>query len=225
MYLMAPVSTFLAERYGCRIVVIAGGIISAVSMGSSSFAKSIAPLYVTYGVLWGIGTSFGLFPSLVMLTKYFRRRLALVNGMALTGAAVGGLALGPLMQFFATRFGTPNMFRFLGALNVLVIFSGLLYRPLHEENSESKASKEPLRNKIKCLFRHKAYVIWLIALCTLMIVFLVPFVHLVSSFQAFIQVHSCFCVAKLSRTVSFNHPLHLLHCCHSFTWLFIDSFI
>lgn len=183
MYLVAPISTSLAERYGCRQVVIAGGIISAISMASSSFAKTIAPLYVTYGLLWGIGTSFGLFPSLVMLTKYFRKRLALVNGIALTGAAVGGLALGPLIQYFATNYGAPNMFRFLGALNVLVIFSGLLYRPLHEEKHESKASKESLRKKMRCLFGHKAYVTWLIALCTLMIVFLVPFVHLVSKFM------------------------------------------
>lgn len=180
MYLFAPVGTFLAERFGCRKVVILGGLLSAIGLALSSFARSLIPLYFTYGLCWGIGTSFGLFPSLVMLTKYFRRRLALVTGIALCGAAIGGVALGPLVQVFSEEFTTPNMFRFLGALNVLVIFSGLLYRPLDDEKCDKKVMHQSVKISLKTLMKHKGYVVWLTALCTLMLVFLVPFVHLVS---------------------------------------------
>lgn len=181
MYLFAPLSTFLSEKFGCRKVVILAGFVSGVSLACSSFAKGLLPLYFSYGVGWGVGTSFGLFPSLVMLTKYFRERLSLVNGIALSGAAVGSVVLAPLVQQLCSAFGTPNMFRFLGGLNVLMVFSGMLYRPVHDEEKFQKI-KSKRKFIDKSLFQNKGFVIWMVALSTLMLVFLVPFVHLVSGF-------------------------------------------
>ncbi|XP_031573787.1 monocarboxylate transporter 9-like [Actinia tenebrosa] len=178
MYLFAPLATFLSDKYGCRKVVIFAGFLSVVSLASSSLAKDLLPMYFTYGIGWGVGASFGMFPSLVMLTKYFRRRLSFVNGITSSGAAVGALALAPLVQQLSSAFGTSNMFCFLGGLNALMIFSGLLYRPVHDEE---KLQKLTYKRKFidKSLFRNKGYVIWMIALSTFMLVFMVPFVHLV----------------------------------------------
>ncbi|KAK3752413.1 hypothetical protein QZH41_008618, partial [Actinostola sp. cb2023] len=39
MYLFAPVSTSLSERYGCRKVVIAGGLLTGISLILSSFVR------------------------------------------------------------------------------------------------------------------------------------------------------------------------------------------
>ena len=64
MYLFAAVGTTLAERYGSRVVVIAGSFVSAAGLFASSFATTLQPLFVTYGVIWGLGSSLGLFPSL-----------------------------------------------------------------------------------------------------------------------------------------------------------------
>lgn len=179
MYLFAPLSTFLSEKFGCRKVVMFAGILSGISLAASSFAKGLLPMYFSYGLAWGLGTSCGLFPSLVMLTKYFRQRLSFVNGVALSGAAVGAVVLAPLVQQLSSNFGTPNMFRFLGALNVLVVFSGMLYRPMPDEERLKKLT--PNRKFIdKSLLRNKGYVVLMISLSTLMLVFLVPFVHLVS---------------------------------------------
>ena len=177
MYLFAPLSTYLCERYGCRKVVILGGVVTGLSLASSSFVTSLPPMYFTYGFAWGVGTSFGLFPSLVILTKYFRRRLSLVTGIALTGAAVGGISLGPLVQLLSSKFGTPNMFRFCASLNVLVIFSGLMYRPLAHKKHLNGRSRKFIDWS---LFKNKGYVLWMASLCTLMFVFLVPFIHMVS---------------------------------------------
>ena len=176
MYLFAAVGTALAERYGSRIVVIAGSFVSASGLLASSFTTTLPPLYVTYGVIWGLGSSLGLFPSLVILTKYFRKRLALASGIALAGAAIGGLVYGPLIQTLSSNYGIAVTFRILAGFQSLMFLCALTFRPVEGEKTQIKSQRI-----CDCaMFRNRGYVIWVVALGTFMLVFLVPFVHLVS---------------------------------------------
>ena len=179
MYLFAAVGTSLAERYGSRIVVIAGSFVSASGLLASSFVTSLKPLYLTYGVIWGLGTSLGLFPSLVMLTTYFRRRLTFASGIALAGAASGGLVYGPIIERLSSKFGISTTFRILAGLQTLMLLSALTFRPVTIVTRENQRSRD--MTFYLSIFKNKAYCIWIVANCTFMIVFLVPFVHLVSA--------------------------------------------
>lgn len=62
VYLMAgPIVSALTNKYGCRVVCIAGSCISAVAFALSIFSTSINMLMMTYGVLGGkraLNTSF-----------------------------------------------------------------------------------------------------------------------------------------------------------------------
>ncbi|KAJ7389241.1 hypothetical protein OS493_032709 [Desmophyllum pertusum] len=130
MYLFAAVGTYLAERYGSRIVVIVGSFVSASGLLASSFATTLQPLYLTYGVVWGLGASLGLFPSIVILTKYFRRRLALASGIALAGAACGTLVYGPVIQFLTSKYGIAVTFRILASAQTLMFCKRLDIPPI-----------------------------------------------------------------------------------------------
>ena len=176
MYLFAAVGTSLAERFGSRLVVIIGSFVSASGLLASSFATTLAPLYATYGVVWGLGSSLGLFSSLVILTKYFQRRLALASGMALAGAACGTLVYGPVIQSLASKYGIAVTFRILAVVQSLMLLCGLIFRPLQGEKTRLKKQR---RDNSK-IFKNQTYAIWVAALCVFMLVFLVPFVHLVS---------------------------------------------
>ena len=179
MYLFAAIGTSLAERYGSRIVVIAGSFVSASGLLASSFAATLAPLYATYGIIWGLGASLGLFPSLVILTKYFRRRLALVSGIALAGAASGALVYGPTIAMLSSKFGISKTFRILAGLQILMLLSALTFVPV---TTATRANhRQPNKGFDFSVFKNRAYVIWVVAHCTFMVVFLVPFVHLVSA--------------------------------------------
>ena len=178
MYLFAAVGTSLAERYGSRIVVIIGSFVSASGLLASSFATTLQPLYATYGVVWGLGASLGLFPSLVILTKYFRRRLALASGIALAGAACGTLAYGPVIQVLTSKYGVAVTFRILAGLQSVMFLCGLTFRQVESEGRTTRVKKQ--RSLNSNMFKNRGYVIWLAALCVFMLVFLVPFVHLVS---------------------------------------------
>lgn len=48
-----PLCSVLVELYGCRPVVILGGILSGLGMVASSFAQSITALYLTAGIITG----------------------------------------------------------------------------------------------------------------------------------------------------------------------------
>lgn len=183
MYLFAAVGTSLAEHYGSRIVVIIGSFVSASGLLASSFVTTLQPLYATYGVVWGLGASLGLFPSIVILTKYFRRRLALASGITLAGAASGALVYGPLIELLSTKFGMSTTFRILAVLQSLMLLSALTFVPVTMATGRNQAST---RFDFS-IFSNRFYVIWVAAQCTFMVVFLVPFVHLVSSF---VRVHT-----------------------------------
>ena len=49
-----PVSSILVNRYGCRTVVIIGGLMVGASMVAASFGTTIIHLYLLVGVIGGI---------------------------------------------------------------------------------------------------------------------------------------------------------------------------
>ena len=85
MYLFGPITSGLSERFGCRLVAFLGGLLCFLGMLLTSFVSDLAKLYVTYGVLWGIGSSFCYFPTLTAPGEYFCHRLSLVNGIVTAG--------------------------------------------------------------------------------------------------------------------------------------------
>ena len=181
MYLFAALATSLAERYGSRIVVIIGSFVSASGLLASSFVTTLQPLYATYGVVWGLGSSLGLFPSIVILTQYFKRRLALASGIALAGAACGTLVYGPVIQVLTSKYGIAVTFRILACVQSVMFLCALTFRPVESEGGKTHKHVKKQRKPRICVFKNKAYIIWVAALCVFMLVFLVPFVHLVSS--------------------------------------------
>ena len=52
-YLVGPVAADLVNMFGCRVIVIAGSIISATSIIISAIAPNIATLFITTGFFTG----------------------------------------------------------------------------------------------------------------------------------------------------------------------------
>ena len=51
--LSGPIASVFTNKYGCRIVTIAGAILAAAGLALSVFATSITYLYFTIGVCTG----------------------------------------------------------------------------------------------------------------------------------------------------------------------------
>uniref|UniRef100_A0A2K5IKE8 Major facilitator superfamily (MFS) profile domain-containing protein n=1 Tax=Colobus angolensis palliatus TaxID=336983 RepID=A0A2K5IKE8_COLAP len=67
LYGTGPVSSILVTRFGCRPVMLAGGLLASAGMILASFATRLLELYLTAGVLTGLGLALNFQPSLIML--------------------------------------------------------------------------------------------------------------------------------------------------------------
>ncbi|OXB64816.1 hypothetical protein ASZ78_006554 [Callipepla squamata] len=81
----APLSTVLSNRFGHRFVVMAGGVLVSTGMITASFAHSVVHMYITIGIISGLGYCLSFLPTVTILSQYFDKRRSLVTAVASTG--------------------------------------------------------------------------------------------------------------------------------------------
>lgn len=183
MFFLGPLTTSLCERCGCRIVSICGVLICIAGLLLSSIVTTLFPFYFTYGLMFGTGTSLCYFPTIIVLSKYFKRRIAVVNGLVTAGSGVGTLVMGPSVQALFLRFGVADTFRIVAGIFILVLLCGATFRPVptkYSQHHDSPKGRGARRIFEWSIFKNRGYVIWVISLATFQLGYFVPFVHLVS---------------------------------------------
>lgn len=135
-------SGFLVKRFGCRVTTLLGGFFCALSLGISSLAKNILMLYLTYSVLFGLGTSCVFSASLNIISKYFEKRRSMATGIVMCGQGGGVLILGPLLQTMIDAFGWQTTYRIMAGVVLFLCLSGLTYSPDVQIEGAENASME-----------------------------------------------------------------------------------
>ncbi|XP_019629216.1 PREDICTED: monocarboxylate transporter 13-like [Branchiostoma belcheri] len=140
----SPLAGALSNLTSCRAVIIAGSVISAVGLIVSFFAQEMIHLFFSVGFLTGFGMSLVLSPSLAMIGRYFDKRHATANGIAICGTGVGQFALPPLFQFLIDEFGWRGALLIVAGLMLNGCVCGALLRPIHlkEDRREEHADTE-----------------------------------------------------------------------------------
>ena len=145
-------------------------------------ATSLLPIFFTYGVMFGSGTSLCYFPTIIVLSKYFKKRIAVVNGLVTSGSGVGTLVISPVVQALFLRFGVANTFRIVAGIYSVILLCGATFRPVpanysqHNNRTEGEGARRLFDWSI---FKNKGYLIWILSLATFELGYFVPFVHLV----------------------------------------------
>lgn len=125
-----PISSALATKYGCRKVQLAGGIIAFLGVFASTFANSVAMLYVTLGIIAGFGMSVGYVTSIVMVAFYFEKKRALATGLAVCGSGLGTFVFAPLIEYLIEHYTWRGSFLILSGVTLNLVVCGTLLRPL-----------------------------------------------------------------------------------------------
>jgi MFS family permease len=89
-------ASILYRRFGCRRVVMCGGVIASFGCFLSYFATKIQHLYLTYGLLNGIGMGLAYTPTLSVLPDYFDRWRFFASAFATVGSACGTFVFQPI---------------------------------------------------------------------------------------------------------------------------------
>uniref|UniRef100_A0A8C4XPP9 Solute carrier family 16 member 5 n=1 Tax=Falco tinnunculus TaxID=100819 RepID=A0A8C4XPP9_FALTI len=139
-----PLCSILVKRFGCRFVVMLGGLLSGVGMVASSFCKSISQLYLTAGLITGLGSCFSFQAGVTVLGYYFVRWRALANAIASTGVSLG-FTLWPLLsQHLLDEMGWRNTFLIFGGILLNCCVCGAIMRPV--QLASGKAEEAQLSN-------------------------------------------------------------------------------
>lgn len=142
--LIGPFAGGLVNKYGARVVVIAGAIISGLSFAASIIAPNAYIFMVFYGLLGGAGFGLIYLPAIVCVSFYFERKRSMATGIAVAGSGAGTFVMPPICIFLLERFRWQATVCILGAISASCIGFGILYKPLEAEKNGEK-EKEPLK--------------------------------------------------------------------------------
>jgi MFS transporter, OFA family, oxalate/formate antiporter len=103
------------NRSGPRVVAVAGGLLwgSGVFLASLS-AHKLWLLYLSYGVIGGLGLGLGYIVPVAVLVKWFPERRGLITGIAVAGFGAGALIAAPAAGKLMQSVGLMPTFAYLG---------------------------------------------------------------------------------------------------------------
>jgi OFA family oxalate/formate antiporter-like MFS transporter len=120
------------DRVGPRRVATVAGIVYGAGYLLSAYVvsrQSLAGLYLSYGVLGGIGMGMGYITPVATITKWFPDKRGLMTGVAVAGYGAGALIMSPFAARSIARYGIPATFATLGVVYlVLVVAAAQFYR-------------------------------------------------------------------------------------------------
>jgi len=109
------------NRKGPRVVAITGGVLYGLGVFLASFsANKLWWLYVSYGLIGGLGLGFAYIVPVAVLVKWFPDRRGLIAGIAVGGFGAGALITAPVATYLIKIVGVLDTFAYLGAAYLIV---------------------------------------------------------------------------------------------------------
>ena len=108
------------KRAGPRVVALAGGLLYGGGVFLASFSHGLWWLYLSYGVIGGIGLGFGYIVPIAVLLKWFPDRRGLMTGVAVGGFGAGALVTAPIATRLIQSVGVLHTFAYLGIAFLIV---------------------------------------------------------------------------------------------------------
>src|SRR5713101_1065359 len=113
------------NRKGPRIVALTGGALYGLGVFLASFSHSLWWLYLSYGLIGGIGLGLGYIVPVAVLVKWFPDRRGLITGIAVGGFGAGALVTAPVATRLIQSVGVLSTFAYLGvAFLIVTVVSG-----------------------------------------------------------------------------------------------------
>jgi OFA family oxalate/formate antiporter-like MFS transporter len=116
------------NKKGPRVVALTGGFLYSLGVFLASFsANKLWWLYLSYGVIGGIGVGFSYIVPVAVLVKWFPDRRGLITGIGVGGFGAGALVTAPVATRLIQSVGVLQTFAYLGvALLVITMSTGFL---------------------------------------------------------------------------------------------------
>ncbi|XP_030763164.1 monocarboxylate transporter 14-like isoform X2 [Sitophilus oryzae] len=150
--LTGPIMSGLVDKFGCRWMTIVGALISALGFIISSNCYSLGIMYLTFGVLSGLGLGLIYVTAVVSIAFWFDKKRTLAVGLGASGIGIGTFVFSPLTTFLINKYEWRGTTLILGGCFLNMCICGMLMKDpdwLIEQNKKSskkshKSSKASL---------------------------------------------------------------------------------
>ncbi|XP_040037355.2 monocarboxylate transporter 13 isoform X2 [Gasterosteus aculeatus] len=189
----SPLGAALCNAYDARVVVMAGGCLAGLGLVLASQATCLVHLYLTMGVISGLGWGLVFTPMVATVMAHFTRRRTLVLGVGFSSIGLSSFAFNPLFQLLVETYAWRGALLILGALSLNIVPCGALIRPRRRRRPEAAAKADPQRGPpLAAALRRVAsylelpvllerpYVTYALAVTLLNVGYFVPYFHLVA---------------------------------------------
>ena len=118
----------LMARVGPKLVAILSGVLYGAGIFLASFAtESLTLLYLTYGVLAGVGIGLGYIVPIATLVKWFPDKRGFITGVAVAGFGAGALVTAPIARYLVGSVGLFPTFAILGIIYLVMVIGAALF--------------------------------------------------------------------------------------------------
>jgi len=119
----------LADRWGPRLVCMTGMVFIAMGLFLTSLAQSLTTVYLSYGLLVGLGIAFVYTPSIACVQPWFNKRRGLASGIASAGVGAGTLILPLVVSYLLIEVNWREALQMMSAGVLLIgLTSGFLLK-------------------------------------------------------------------------------------------------
>jgi OFA family oxalate/formate antiporter-like MFS transporter len=116
------------NRRGPRVVAVTGGLLYGAGVFLASLcAGKLWLLYLTYGVIGGIGLGLAYVVPVAVLVRWFPDRRGLITGLAVGGFGAGALIAAPAATRLIQSVGVLHTFAYLGTTFLFISVAGGLF--------------------------------------------------------------------------------------------------
>lgn len=121
-------STVISYRFGYRASVISGSLLASAGFAMSYFCTELHELYLSIGVVAGLGLGLVLTPSVMVLENYFYRKRHLASSLAATGTSVGLILFPTAIYYLEDIYAWKGVTLILVAVCANMIVCGAVMR-------------------------------------------------------------------------------------------------
>jgi oxalate/formate antiporter len=114
---LSPLQGYLVDKFGPRLLIAAGCLMSGAGWITSAYATSLMGLYLTYGLFCGVGTGIVYIGIIGLMVRWFPDRRGFATGMVAAGYGFGAIL---------TTFPIDTMLKNSGYQHTLVVFGIIL---------------------------------------------------------------------------------------------------
>ncbi|MBP2645814.1 MAG: major facilitator superfamily 1 [Firmicutes bacterium] len=111
----------IQDLHGPKRIILLGGLLYGGAIISTGFASSLGMLYLTYGLLGGLGLGAIYAPAIANTVKWFPDKKGLASGLIAAGLGGGAIIWAPIATLLIQTYDVSTAFKLTGSLYLFII--------------------------------------------------------------------------------------------------------